>query len=166
MLFFLLLSLLALSSCGYQLAGLSGGPAAPRDAIAVSFFVNATDEPLIEEELTPRLRQEFVRDGRLNLVDGPRAVWFLRGRITSYSETPLSFDAAQNVLEYRVTITANVDLKRQSTGETAWTQIVSGSAEYPVTSDVMATRLGKRQAIAEAAGNLSQDLVDRLIGGY
>jgi hypothetical protein len=155
-----------LTSCGYQLAGLSGGPAAPRESISVPFFSNTSGEPLIEEELTREVRQEVVEDGRLQLVNAPGAAWVLTGEVVSYQEIPLAFDEDQNVQQYRVTLTVNVDLQRSSSTESAWSEVMTRSSEYPVTADIMTTRNLKRQAIEDLAENFARDLVDKLIGGY
>jgi hypothetical protein len=135
-------------------------------AIAIPFFDNVTEEPIIEEEFTPAVRREFIRDGSFSLVESGTADRILTGRITGYKETPLSFDKSQNVLEYRVGITTEVQLKDRNGQHPVWSREISASAEYPVTSDVMATRLAKRKAIVEAARNLAEELVDRVREGY
>jgi outer membrane lipopolysaccharide assembly protein LptE/RlpB len=158
--------LLFLSSCGYHLSGLSDGPIPLHGKIAIPFFVNATEEPIIEEEITPVVRREFIRDGRLEVTDGPAAGYVLEGRIESYQEVPLSFDRQQNVLEYRVVLTVTVRLMKREATAVLWDEKITATAEYPVTSDVMATRLAKRRAVEEAARNLAEDAVDHMLEGF
>ncbi|MBI4715361.1 MAG: hypothetical protein HY760_05425 [Nitrospirae bacterium] len=176
---FILVSALFFTACGYQFAGIPEDtpfsrpaletgqtPSRAGQTLAIPFFINDTGEPLIEEEITPVVLREFIRDGRLRLTGTGEAAMILYVRITSYRQTPLSFDADQNVREYRATITMKGRLEDRRDGNVLWDGEVSASAEYPVTSDVNATRTAKRGAVGEAARDLAESLVDRVIEGF
>ncbi|MBI5039231.1 MAG: LptE family protein [Nitrospirae bacterium] len=114
----LLLSLFSFAGCGYQIAGRGVHIPGGVRTIAIPVFENRTLEPIVEEELTPAVIKEFIRDSRVEVVDRSQAGLILRGSVTSYKESPLSFDQNQNVLEYRITVITHLILVRQSSGVT------------------------------------------------
>ena len=159
----LLFSLLILSSCGYHMAGTGSHLTAGVKTIFIPVFENKTMEPIIEEELTTAVIREFLKDGRIEVADSSRADMVLKGSVVSYKETPVSFDAAQNVLEYRVTVTTHLILLNTNT---LWEHDVTSTAEYTVSSDVMTTRIKKLSALREIARNLSEEVTDRILLGW
>ena len=114
----LLLSLFSFAGCGYQIAGRGVHIPEGVRTLAIPVFENKTLEPIVEEELTPVVIREFLRDSRIEVVSRSQAALVLQGSVTSYKESPLSFDQDQNVLEYRITIVTHLILVRQSSGVT------------------------------------------------
>ena len=159
----LLCSLLLLSSCGYHMAGTGGHLSAGVKSIFIPVFENKTMEPIIEEELTTAVIREFLKDGRIEVAESSRADMVLKGSVVSYKETPVSFDAAQNVLEYRVTVATHLTLLNTNK---LWEHDVTSTAEYTVSSDVMTTRIKKLSALREIARNLSEEVADRVLLGW
>lgn len=157
---------LLFSSCGYRFAEKGAHIPSTITSIFIPVFQNKTTEPVIEEELTSRVIREFIKDRRLQVVDKSQADLILLGSITSYKEAPLSFDRNQNVLENRVTITVHLKLLQKSSNNTLLEKDITRTAEYRVTSDVMLTRAAKFSAIKEIAGILSEEISDRVIGGW
>lgn len=159
--------------------------------MAIPVFENKTLEPIVEEELTPAIIREFIRDSRVEVVSRSQAGLVLQGSVTSYKETPLSFDQKQNALEYRITAITHLILVRQDrdatptgrldipvppagssngsphgSGEILWERDITESAEYRASSDVMSTRVAKLLALQEIARNLAQDATDRVLQGW
>lgn len=161
----LLCYLLILSSCGYHMAGTGSYLTAGMKSIFIPVFENKTMEPIVEEELTPAVIREFIKDGRIEVVDRSRADMVLKGSIVSYKETPISFDASQNVLEYRVTVTTHLVLLKDNS-KSLWERDITSTAEYAVSSDVMTTRVSKLSALREIARNLSEEAADRVLLGW
>jgi len=116
--YLLLLASFFFTGCGYQIAGRGAHIPEGVRTIAIPVFENKTLEPIVEEEFTPVVIREFLRDSRIEVVNRPQAGLVLRGSVTSYKESPLSFDQDQNVLEYRITIVTHLILVRQSSGVT------------------------------------------------
>ena len=133
--------------------------------MAIPVFENKTLEPIVEEELTPVVIREFLRDSRIEVVSRSQAGLVLQGSVTSYKESPLSFDQDQNVLEYRITVVTHLILVRQFS-EILWERDITESAEYRASSDVMSTRVAKLLALQEIARNLAQDAADRVLQGW
>ena len=194
--YLLLLVSFSFTGCGYQIAGRGGHIPGGVRTIAIPVFENRTLEPIVEEELTPVVIREFLRDSRIEVVSRSQAALVLQGSVTSYKESPLSFDQNQNVLEYRITVITHLILVRQSSGVTTpdkgertdnesqrdrnvppigssngsneilWEKDITTSAEYRVSSDVMPTRVAKLLALREIARNLAQDAADRVLQGW
>ena len=191
----LLCSLLLLTACGYHMAGTGSHLKTGAKSIFIPGFENKTMEPIIEEELTRDVIREFLKDGRIEVVDSSRADMILIGSVVSYKETPVSFDASQ-IVEYRITVTTHLSLQENiplsireregpvpspslSTGLSGregvrvgpsvpplWEHDITSTAEYTVSSDVMTTRISKLSAQREIARNLSEEVADRVLLGW
>lgn len=154
---------LLLTGCGYQIAGRGGHIQSEIQTIAIPVFKNDTMEPIVEEELTPAVIREFIKDSRVEVVDRSRSDLVLLGSVTSYKETPLAFDRNQNALEYRITVTAHLKLLHQRNDQVLWERDVTENAEYGVSSDVMATRTAKLLALQEIGKNIAENATDRVL---
>ncbi len=161
----LLCFLLFLPSCGYHMAGTGSHLTAGMKSIFIPVFENRTMEPIVEEELTPAVIREFLQDGRIEVVDRSRADMVFEGSVVSYKETPISFDASQNVLEYRIMVTTHLILLKNNS-LSLWEKDITSTAEYAVSSDVMTTRVSKLLALREIARNLSEEVTDRVLLGW
>ena len=161
----LLCSLLILSACGYHMAGTGGHLTPGMKSVFIPVFENKTMEPIVEEELTPAVIREFLHDGRIEVVDRSRADMVLEGSVVSYKETPVSFDASQNVREYRITVTTHLILLKNNS-LSLWEKDITSTAEYAVDSNVMKTRVEKLKALREIARNLSEEVADRMLLGW
>lgn len=163
---FILLLTLSLSACGYQLAGRGGHIPDEIKSVAIPVFENKTMEPVIEEEFTPMIIREFIKDSRIKVVDRTEADIVLNGNVNSYKESPLSFDQNQEVLEYRITVTTHLKITRQKINNIIWEKDIIKSSEYKVSSNVMTTRTSKLLALKEIAKNLSEEVTDRVLWGW
>jgi outer membrane lipopolysaccharide assembly protein LptE/RlpB len=162
------LLLTVLAGCGYHLAG---GNRLPSDVrtIAVPVFYNETFEPALENTVTTAVKQAFLTNSRLAVVNGSEeADLVLKGRIISFGLTPLAFDRSRSVvLEYRVRIRVEVALEDHRTQKVLWKNSgMESSAEYVVnTTDTAANRVAQDHAIAEAAKLFAEDIVHRVLEG-
>src|SRR3990172_1119743 len=163
--YLLLLVSFSFAGCGYQIAGRGVHIPEGVRTLAIPVFENKTLEPIVEEELTPVVIREFLRDSRIEVVSRSQTGLVLQGSVTSYKESPLSFDQDQNVLEYRITVITHLVLVRQFS-EILWERDVTESAEYRASSDVMSTRVAKLLALREIARNLAQNAADRVLQGW
>lgn len=161
------LFLLIISSCGYHFAGMTSELPSHIKGIAIPILVNGTTEPLIEITVTNKIIQTFIADGRLRVLDSSKADAVLKGRITAFSLTTLSFDKNNSVLEYRVTIQCELTFEDVKDRKIIWKDsAVSQSADYKVSSNVSATKAAKDRAIEEASKRLATDLVTRIFEGF
>jgi hypothetical protein len=132
-----------------------------RVSVAVPLFDNRTFEPFLNARVTERVKARLISSGPWRLVNRPeRAALVIRGAVTGFGVTTVSFDAANRPLEQRVSITA--DLTAESDGKASLQVTLTGTAEYTETSDSLQTRAAKDRALQEASDGLADSLVVRL----
>lgn len=150
---------LLLASCGYRMMSAPEGPETV--SVAVPLFDNRTFEPFLDARVTERLKLRLTSSGPWRLVNRPdRAALVIRGTVTSFGVTTVSFDANNRPLEQRVSITADVTAESDEMRPLQVTLI--GTAEYTETSDSLQTRAAKNRALEEASDGLAESLVARL----
>lgn len=171
-LFFLLtpyaLLLTVLAGCGYHLLGSKRLPDDVK-TIAVPVFHNNTFEPTLENTVTAAVKQEFLTNSRLTVVNNPdEADLVLKGTIVSYGLTPLSFDSSRTVvLEYRVHIRASVSVESPRSQKIFWKDpVMEAAAEYLVNPDTAANQVAENHAIAEASQQFAENVVHRVLEGF
>ncbi len=166
----LLFVLLAAASCGYRLSGT--GLLVPEGSrtIAVPAFINDTNEPYVDVEVTKAVTDEFLADGRLQVVDLEVADLALRGTVVKYDVTALSYTAESYVQQYRVRLVVDATLQDLKTKKILWKE--SGIeavfiSDYAVTiGNVSATRIAKAAAIRKAAQDIAWTLRSRVLEGF
>jgi len=91
----LLLIALALSGCGYHVAGKASRLPTNVQTIAIPTFVNQTQQYKIEQMLTKAVVREFITRTRYRVVNQqePDADATLRGYVTSVQIAPVTFDS-------------------------------------------------------------------------
>ncbi|MBI3811668.1 MAG: LptE family protein [Nitrospirae bacterium] len=162
------LFLTVLAGCGYHLAGSNRLPSNIR-TIAVPVFYNETFEPSVENTITTAVKQEFLTNSRLAVVNDPEeADLVLKGKIVSFGLTPLTFDRSKSVvLEYRVRIRVEVAIENRRTQKVLWKDAgMESSAEYAINPDTAANRVAQDHAIAEAGKQFAEDVVHRVLEGF
>ncbi|MCU0236336.1 MAG: CsgG/HfaB family protein [Acidobacteria bacterium] len=113
-------SLLSLH-CGYRLAGRGDNLPAGAATIAIPAFKNQSSSPQAEQFVTFAVRQEFIRRGRLRLVETRAdADLLLEGTITAFKTTPLSYSDAGGANFYEVRLTLDVRLVDMRSNEMAF----------------------------------------------
>lgn len=152
--------------CGYHLSGARIPEGAK--TVAVPVFHNQTFEPVLENAVTAAVKEEFLGNGRLALVNDPDgADLVLKGTIIAYGLTPLSFDRLNSVvLEYRVQIRVQATLENGRDGKVIWEDpSMETEADYLVNPDTAANRVAQDRAISQAAHRLAENIVTRVLEG-
>ena len=88
--------------------------------IAIETFKNSTVYYGMEEKLTFAITNEFIRDGRLAVVNSNEADGILRGEITRYILEPLAYDENHVVKEYKLWILVDITLIDRLKNEVLW----------------------------------------------
>lgn len=175
---FLLSLLLLLSSCGYGLTSVGG--VVPRDTktIAIPAFINDTAEPLVDVEVTKAVVNEFLTDGRLQVVSAETADLVLKGRVTKFEMIPAAYTADNYVQAYRVNIGLNLTVEDARTHKIILQDTGIGSifnATYAVsiatnsgvsTVDITATKIAKETALKSASKDVASTVRSRLLDGF
>ena len=154
-----------LSGCGYtQHAHL------PNDikTIAIPTFKNEIPpkeqfayRPGLEIELTNAIRDRFIFDGNLKVVDETKADAILQGAVISYEQEGLRFDHLESVQEYRLFLVIRFKLIDQRTKKVLIEEPnFSGRSEFFVSRSPTSTR---KASANSATFDLARSLVDRIV---
>lgn len=166
----MLTGLFLLSSCGYRLSGT--GLLVPEGAktIAVPAFINNTNEPYVDVEVTRAVTDELIADGRLRVADVEGADLALRGKVMKYEVVPLSYTADSFVQQYRVRLVVDASLEDLRSRKELWKEEGIESvfiSDYPVAvGDIRSTRINKDAAIKKAAQDIAWTLRSRILEGF
>jgi len=128
-------------------------------SVTIPVFINEAKEPGLESILTGAAIQEFQKDGSLRVLPKERANSILEVRVRKYELEPLRYrrDAAITANEYRLTLTADVILRKLPGNEIVVnTRNVIGFTTFTALSDLPSAR---RLALPKAASDLGQRIV-------
>ena len=150
-----------LAGCGYTTRS-ALSPALK--TINIATFKNQTYEYQIESTLTNKIANEFIIDGRLQVVNADEADTQLAGIILEYCREPLVYDSNEEVTQYKIQVFADVTLKDLEDGAIIWEgSRISGEDIYFVTGNLANTEEKARfGAFQDLAGNI----VDQVIEGW
>jgi hydroxymethylpyrimidine/phosphomethylpyrimidine kinase len=161
---------LMISSCGYRFTPTGGVVPESAKTIAVPVFLNGTNEPFVDIELTKAVVEEFLTDGRLKVVNLEEADLILRGKITKFDVTPTAYTADSHVQTYNVVIGVTVSLEEAKTQKVLFQDKGLGSvfyASYTVTlGDISATKTAKETAIKSASRDVASTIRSRVLEGF
>ena len=168
------LAVLALSigtaACGYRMSGT--GVLVPQGvrSIAVPAFINNTNEPYVDVEITRAVVNEFIADGRLQVKDVEVAELALRGTVSRFEVTALSYSPETIVQQYKVRLVVDAQLEDLRVKKVLWQEAGIETifiADYPVTvGDIRVTKIAKDAAIKRASQDLAWTLRSRVLEGF
>ncbi len=159
-----------ISSCGYHATPVGGIVPENVKTIAIPVFINGTNEPYVDVEITKAVVEEFLTDGRLQVVSLEAADVVLRGRVVRFDLTPLSYTVDSFVQQYMVTISVNVSIEEAKSQKILWQEQGLSTifvSSYPVTiGDITATKIAKDGAIKNASKDIASTLRSRVLEGF
>lgn len=159
-----------LSSCGYRFTPLGGVVPEGAKTISIPIFVNNTNEPYVDVEVTKAVVQEFLSDGRLKIVSSETADLLLKGTVTKFEISPLSYTTDSYVQQYSVNVALQVSLEDVKTHKIVWQESGLGSVfvtSYAVTiGDITSTKTAKEAALKKAAKDVASTLRSRVLEGF
>jgi outer membrane lipopolysaccharide assembly protein LptE/RlpB len=160
---------IALTGCGYHVAG--GTDSLPRDihVIAVPALENATTSYRIEQKLTSATVHEFLARTPYKVVSNPAdgdAV--LRGKVISLEAVPLLFDTTSGrATTMLVTVKCEVTFKQTSTDKVLYhTDDFMFRSEYEISTDVTSFFGEQDPAVDRMAKDFAQRLVAAVTENY
>lgn len=131
--------------------------------VYVPVFVNSTDEPLLEVEVTRAAQEAIQVDGSLKIANEADADAVLRANLIAYKIVPIAFreDKATATDEYRIYLTAGFVMTQKATGEVlAQSSRVLGESTFFLEGDLTSS---KKRALPEAADDLAHDIVEQIV---
>jgi len=164
------LLLVAITSCGYHFKSVGGIVPEGAKTIAIPVFINATYEPYVDIEITKAVVEEFLTDGRLQVVNLDAGDLLMKGRVTKFELTPTTFTADSHVQSYNVTIGVSLIVEDSKTHKILLQDKGLGSvfiSSYAVTiGDITATKIAKDVAIKNACKDLASTIRSRVLEGF
>jgi len=118
--------------------------------------------PNLEIEITKRIKDRFMLDGTLRLVNGPRqADLTTNGILTDFKKEVLRYDSLDNPKEYRIKIVLNIKIENLKTGKTVWQESdMVGETTYRLDGDFAQS---EDSALAGAISDIAKRVVERTI---
>ncbi|KAA0895244.1 LPS assembly lipoprotein LptE [Oryzomonas rubra] len=160
---FLLLLLcctLLCAGCGYRFAGTAGNTLATGQSIWVAFIVNETVSPTAQTVIRRALYEESHTMRGLYPADKEAAADLrVRGKLASYTLKAVSYSAADQVKEYRLTISVDLELHKKGGTAPVWKGTVQAFQDFPASTD-LALQHNAEEAALKAA---SRTLADRFL---
>jgi hypothetical protein len=164
----------AVSNCGYALAG--RGSFLPTDikVVGIPLLENNTKYPRIEQTFTEKIRKEFIDRGKYQFVpttSGADAV--LSGAIMGFDNTPVGFTDQQLASRYAFTVTMRVQFTDARNNQVLWSNdALTFRGEYDLrtrgNTQVEATVLLEQEgpAIDRLANDLARSVVSSILEAF
>ena len=157
---------LLFTACGYSLVGKASSLPQNIKTISIPIFQNKSGEPNIEFEITNRIRDGFIEDGRLKMMGDGDSDLILNGEIIRYSLKPVAFDSRDNATEYWVEIWVSIKLEDRAKDNVILQQELYTKWDYKVSQSVTETDIQRLEAIRQAGKKLAQEIVNIVIEGF
>jgi TolB-like protein len=159
---------MALSGCGYKLAGT--GTFLPKSIrlIAVAPFENRTGRPEIEVRTTEAVARELSRHGGFKIVtDKATADAYLEGTVTEFHTTPVEFSSEGRATRLETTVVLRASLRDLKSGELLWSQAnLLFRDQYPVQQQEVDYFDLETTALDALAQGAARTLVDSITEGF
>ncbi|WP_299670355.1 LptE family protein [uncultured Polaribacter sp.] len=150
-------------ACGFY--SFTGGDVGQAKTIQVDFFQNQAQliEPTLSQQFTEELRDLFIRQTNLTLVNTNGDLYF-SGEITSYRVAPMSATSDQTSAQNRLTITVNVRYINTLDEKKDFEQSFSFYSDYAATSQLTGGVL--EAAFEEIIDRITQDIFNASVGKW
>jgi len=155
---------LLLSGCaGYHL-GAPGGQAAGSRTIQIDPFTNKTLVPRLNDALMVSFRERLIQDGTYRVDTHDDGDVILTGVITAYERSGISVQPTDvlTVLDYEITMTAQITARERSTGKIIFNKPVTGKTALRAGEDLTSA---ERQAIPLLTDDLAKHATAMLVDG-
>ncbi|RMH59309.1 MAG: hypothetical protein D6679_02195 [Candidatus Hydrogenedentota bacterium] len=125
-------------------------------SIAIPTFINRTDRPGLELDVTQRVLHEFMSTSEVAVTPDPsKADAVIRGEVYGYRRIPISWDQTNRIVQYKIQILARVSFEDRLAKKIAWQEDVDGVTTYSLLATPPET---EEQAIFDAADELARDV--------
>ena len=162
------LVLIALASaCGTDVAYKPTAQILPQHVqrLALRTAVNKTQQFGLEDKLSLRVRDEFLRDGRYPLVPEPESQGIVWMTISRYILTAVQYDATQAATAYKLRILVDLQFIDKSTNQILWEEKnLEGTLSFP--AQTLRGGKSEEQAREQIWDVLARSIVKRVVDGF
>jgi len=118
----------------------------------------------LENEITEKIIDQFIFDGHIRIVDKDDADIILEGELLDYYKQPLRYDKFDNVEEYRIIVTVNLEATDIVKGKRMWKETnFIGFDTYRLTGGFARS---EQEAQDGAIDDLSKKIVEKVVEGW
>ncbi len=161
------------AACGYQFRVEGAGPTIggtsatssqePPPRLIIRTLINGSFEPNLETRYTNYLREEFSTGSGAQVVpESEAADLVLTGQILSVIMPTLSFTRIQT-FESRTEVVVLARVEDARSRKVVWSQVVKGTSEFFITSDLQFNRALQNRAMEQAGRFVAADLAARFL---
>ena len=161
-----LAALAFLAGCGYHLAGTQNTLPPHLKTVAIPVFKNTSSEPEIHRDLTNVIRESFITDGRLKVVDASKADLLMRGILNYYNLRAVSFNTSDVASEYYVELGVDIKVKDQVKKKSFLKQRFTTKWDFRSNDDVVNSEAARQTALDDAYKDLANRLVSIVIDQF
>ena len=162
----LVLLIVVLAGCGYQLSGQAGTIPVNLQRISVPMFTNATTIPGLEQLVTSAVRTQLQRDGRVRLATDASSATQLRGEVRRYELQILATNRDDFALEYRVEVEMRVMVEDLQQRQTVLDQTLAVTTEYVVSPQIVPSHIAWERALLALARDAGDRVVSLLLDRF
>jgi|SRR6056297_2439238 len=133
------------------------------NSIAIPEFENNTAEYNLSAIVTEQVKINFIRENILEVTAKENANSILYGSINNIQDKPLVYESSETgeqVEEYQVTITIDIDWYDNVKDENLIEKQFTGKGQYDPTGATDATR---EEAINQALDDLTEDVINAIL---
>ena len=164
----LLLALaVAAAACGTDIAYKPTAQIIPQHVrrLALRTAANKTQQFGLEDKLSLRVRDEFLRDGRYPLVPESESQGIVVMTVSRYILTAVQYDATQAATAYKMRILVDLQFIDKSTNQILWEEKnLEGGLSFPALT--LRGGLSEEQAREQIWDVLSRSVVKRVVDGF
>jgi hypothetical protein len=131
--------------------------------MSIALFGNSTAEPEIQNGLTNSIRESFINDGRLKIINENTADLLMKGVLFQYELRPISFDRRDVVVEYWVILGVEIEVTDQVKKKTYVKQKFSTKWDYKASAVVANSEASRQLALSEAFRDLATRVVSIVV---
>lgn len=160
---------LALTGCGYHVAGLSSQLPSDWQTIAIPAFKNDTTRYRIEQRMTAAVIHEFIARTKYRIIQDPaKADAVLHGEVLSVDATPVLFNTTTGeVTTMLVTVHTKVALLGTKTQKPVYhADDMVFRQEYQISTDVQSFFQEQDPALERMSHDFASKLVSNVLEGF
>ncbi|MBX3101699.1 MAG: LptE family protein [Bacteroidetes bacterium] len=117
--------------------------------------------PTLAQDLTERLRDKFLQQTRLNLLDRDADLQF-SGSIVRYDIAPLTVQSGDQASQNRMTLTVKVKFVHKIKPEDSWEEDFSNFVDFPASQNAQAESL----YLPELVDKIVQDIFNKTLSNW
>ncbi len=155
-------------SCGYALVGRGANIPADVKRVYLKPFENETSRVRVDQILTQALADELVNRQSFAIVaSAAEADAELAGTVTSFNVEPVRFDSDRRGVEFEISLTAKVGLRRLSPDAVLWqNDRYQFRDSFPLDASELGFLDRETPAIETAAKRFAETMVTDLLEGF